>query len=81
MKNEPWQHDTLPEGLSLFAGRRSTCAGAGLQRSSGARELCVSQMSFQPTESGGKIVQLNSSNYDLHWLNSFSLNLNLSFET
>lgn len=71
MKNEPSQHGTLPEGLSLFAGMCSACAGAGLQRSLGAHELCVSQMLFQPAESRGKIFQLSSIKYDFHWLTDF----------
>lgn len=71
-KNEPWQHGTLPEGLSFFAGTCSACAGAGQQRSSGAHELCVSQMLFQPAESMGKICQLSSIKYDFHWLKDFS---------
>lgn len=81
MQSVPWQHGTLPEGLSLSAGTHSTCADAGLQRSSGVREFCVSQMLFQTVESGGKIFQLSSSKSDFHWLNRLSLNINLSFET
>lgn len=60
VRNAPWQSDTLPEGLPLAAGTCSVCAGAGPQRSSGARELCVSQMLFQPTESGGKNLSVKS---------------------
>lgn len=66
MKNKPWQHGTLPEELSLSAGMRSVYAGAGLQRSSGAHEHCVSQMLSQPAESRGEIFQLSSSKYDHH---------------
>lgn len=55
VRNTPWQLGTPPEGLPPSAGTRSVCAGAGLQRSSGVRGRCVSQMLFQPAESGGKI--------------------------
>ena len=54
MKHVPWQHGTLLEVLSLFAGKRSVCAGAGLPRSSGVHELCASQRLFQLAESGAK---------------------------
>ena len=52
MKHVPWQRGILLEGLSLFAGTHSMCAGAGLQRSSAVHELYVSQRLCQPAESG-----------------------------